>query len=92
MGRLSRKSPRDLRLWVGFSLGTERSPCSPGRFSESAAFHTQGFSDAFQRAFPSRDSAEAAWSAYTRDGTYPGYGRGPWVVYHGQRPGVFTKM
>ena len=63
-----------------------------GCLSDLAAFQTQGFSDGFQKAFPDRDSAEAAWSAFARDGTYPDYGRAPWVVFLGRRPGVYSRM
>jgi hypothetical protein len=53
---------------------------------------TQGYSEGFQKTFPTRDSAAAAWSAYVLDKTYPTYGKGPWVVYLGRKPGVFTKV
>jgi len=53
---------------------------------------TQGHKEGFQRFFPTRDSAMAAWSAYNRDKTYPDYGKGPWVVFLGRKPGVFTKV
>ena len=53
---------------------------------------TQGFSDGFQRAFPDLDAAQAAWTAYTENEAYPDYGRGPWVVYIGRKPGVCTKV
>ena len=53
---------------------------------------TQGFSDGFQRTFPDRDSAEAAWSAYVRYKAYPDYGIGPWVVFIGRKPGVAIKV
>lgn len=68
------------------------SVCSCSSFSPGAAMQTQGYSDAFQRTYPSYELAEAAWIAYTRDGTYPDYGRGPWVVFHGRKPGVFERV
>ena len=60
--------------------------------SVPAAIATGGFSDAFQRMYPDRDSAEAAWIAFMRDSTYPDYGKSPWVVYHGRRLGVIEKV
>lgn len=98
--------PRDRKTWVVFrgkvpGIYEYRyvSPLSAGPRtrshdcpSELAAFQTQGFSDAFQRLFPDRDSAEIAWSRFVRDGTYPDYGRGPWIVFLGRKPGVFSKM
>jgi len=53
---------------------------------------TQGHSDAFQRVFPDFDTAKAAWLAYVEDQVYPDYGKGPWVVFLGRRPGVFTRV
>ena len=81
------KTPGVYDYWWGFSSSAKWSMCSLGRFSESAAMQTQGFSDAFQRCFPTRDAAELAWSAFNRDGTYPDYGRSPWVVYLGHTGG-----
>ena len=57
-----------------------------------AIMQTQGFSDAFQRTYPDRPSAVAAWNTYSRDGTYPEYGKSPWVVFIGRRPSVFEKV
>ena len=57
-----------------------------------AILNSQCFSDGFQRAFPNYDAAVAAWGAFMRDGTFPDYGRSPWVVYLGRRPGVFTRV
>ncbi|KAF9782643.1 hypothetical protein BJ322DRAFT_1110520 [Thelephora terrestris] len=53
---------------------------------------TQGFSDPFQRIYPNFESAESAWNAYIRDKIYPDYGKSPWVVFLGNKPGVFTKV
>ena len=66
--------------------------CVLSHLSDLAAFQTQGFSDGFQKAFPDHGSAEDAWSAFIRDGTYPDYGRAPWVVFIGRNPGVFSRM
>lgn len=97
--------PHDLNTWVVFRgkvpglyecLYVPSSSIKPSVrsffFSEGAAMQTQGFSDAFQRVYPDRTSAEAAWNLYCADGTYPDYGKSPWVVYNGRRPGVFDKV
>ncbi|KAF9787403.1 hypothetical protein BJ322DRAFT_1107468 [Thelephora terrestris] len=80
--------PEDRKTWVVFH-GRE-----PGVYDDwnSAIFQVQCFSDAFQRAFPSRKVAENAWVAFMKDGTFPDYGRSPWVVYFGRRPGVFERI
>jgi hypothetical protein len=57
-----------------------------------ATLESQCFSDGFQRAYPNPEAAEAVWLAFMRDGTFPDYGRSPWVVYFGRRPGVFTRV
>ena len=53
---------------------------------------TQGYSDNFQRVYPNHESAEAAWKAFKQEGIFPGYGKSPWVVYIGNKPGVAVKM
>ena len=53
---------------------------------------TQGYSDNFQRAYPSRESAEVAWRAFRQNGIFPDYGKGLWVVYIRNKPGVAIKM
>ena len=53
---------------------------------------TQGFSDGFQRVYPDHELAEAAWNAYTRNGIYPDYGKSPWVVFLGQKPGLIERV
>ena len=96
---------RDRRFWVVFrgktpGLYDESYVLSFGNvFAHSRNYsklmvimQTQGFSDAFQRTYPDRPSAVAAWNAYSRDGTYPEYGKSPWVVFIGRRPGVFEKV
>lgn len=61
-------------------------------FSLSAAIQSQGFSGAFQRVYPDHESATEAWEAYQRDGTFPGYGKAPWVVFNGRKVGVFEHV
>ena len=63
-----------------------------GFFRVLASFQTQGFSDNFQRTYSDRETADAAWCAYMRDGTLPDYGRPPWVVYIGRRVGVMERV
>ena len=60
--------------------------------SLGAALQTQGFSDGFQRVYPDHELAEAAWNAYTRDGIYPDYGKSPWVVFLGRKPGLIERV
>ena len=66
--------------------------CSPGYSSLGAAAQSQSFPDGFQKAFPNREQAMDAWIAFMSDGTYPGYGKRPWVVYVGRRTGVFLRV
>lgn len=58
----------------------------------AVALQTQGFTDAFQRIYPDRVSAEAAWVDYYQDGIYPDYGRSPWVIFLGRKCGVFKRV
>ena len=67
-------------------------PHSRSRCSHSAAVQAQGFSDGFWRSYSNQASAQTAWTAYTRDGIFPDYGRGPWIVVLGRKPGVFEKV
>ena len=53
---------------------------------------TQNFSGAFQCTYPDRASATAAWEAYQQDGIFPGYSKGPWVVFLGRKLGVFERV
>ena len=53
---------------------------------------TVGQKDGFQRCYPDRASAEAAFSLFENEKVYPDYGKAPWVVYLGHRIGVITKM
>ena len=57
-----------------------------------ASFQTQGFSGNFQRIYPNRETADAAWLAYMRDGTFPDYGRSPWVIFIGRWVGVTERV
>jgi hypothetical protein len=66
--------------------------CSRNRFSLSAAKQANRFPDPFQRAYPDTPSAMAAWEAYEQDGTFPSYGKAPWVVFLGRKIGVFEKV
>ena len=68
------------------------SACSRDYFRLIAITQTQGFSNAFQRTYPDYASALAAWNAFTRDGIYPDYGRGPWVVFLGRKPGLIERV
>lgn len=55
-----------------------------------ASTQTQGRGlDGFQKSYPDHKSAEIAWSAHVRHITY---GKGPWVVFLGRKPGVFTNV
>ena len=67
-------------------------PYSLAHSSVLAAMQTQGYSDNFQRVYPNRESAETAWNAFKKDRVFPDYGKSPWVVYIGNKPGVATKM
>lgn len=53
---------------------------------------TQCYSDNFQRVYPNYESAEVAWIAFRRAGIFPDYGKAPWVVYIGNKPGVAVKV
>ena len=62
------------------------------RLSELASIQTIGQRDGFQRCYPDRASAEAAYDLFQSDGTYPDYGKAPWVVFLGRRVGVMQKV
>jgi hypothetical protein len=53
---------------------------------------TVGFSDGFQKAYPDCKSTEDAWLAFDRDGSYPTYGKAPWVVFLGRKLGVLSRI
>ena len=57
-----------------------------------AVLETVGTKDGFQRAYPDRGSAEAAFELFKSEQVYPDYGKAPWVVFLGRRTGVVTKM
>ena len=65
---------------------------SHGLPSLSAAMQTVGQKDGFQRCYPDRASAEAAYDLFEEQGIYPDYGKSPWVVFHGRKTGVVSKM
>ena len=93
MGRLQRQSPGYIRLLVSLHLIPESGSLrAHSHLSVLAAMQTQGYSDNFQRVYPSRESAEAAWRAFQQTGTFPDYGKGPWVVYIGNKPGLAIKV
>lgn len=58
--------------------------------SVDAISQTDGFSNAFMLAFNDPASAGLAFERFQEDGTVPNHGHGPWVVFMGRRPGVFT--
>ena len=41
-------------------------------------------------AFDDPAAADAAYERFREDGTIPGHGHGPWVVFVGRQSGVFT--
>ena len=57
-----------------------------------ASIQTVGQKDGFQRAYPDRASAEAAFELFENEQIYPDYGKAPWVVFLGRKTGVVTKM
>ena len=61
-------------------------------FRVLTSFQTQGFRDNYQKTFPDRESADAAWCAYMRDGSFPEYGCFPWVIFIGRWVGVTTRV
>ena len=58
--------------------------------SAEATDQTDGFQRAFMLAFDDPAVADAAYEKFQEDGTIPVHGRGPWVVFVGRQPGVFT--
>jgi len=51
-----------------------------------------GQRDGYQRVYPDRVSAEAAFTRFENEGIYPDYGKAPWVVFLGRKVGPVTKM
>ena len=61
--------------------------------SFSASVQAHGFDGtSFHRVYPDLASATEAWEAYNRDGTFPGYGKAPWVVFLGKNQGVIFRV
>ena len=58
--------------------------------STEATSQTNGFPHAFMLAFDDLSAANAAYQQFQGDGVIPNHGRGPWVVFLGRSPGVFT--
>jgi hypothetical protein len=86
------KNPEYTATCIPLPSAPRRSVCSHNYFSFTASLQTQGFNGSFQRIFPNRTSAEEAWQAYKRDGTFPVYGKAPWVVFLGKSQGVFRTV
>ena len=55
-----------------------------------ATSQTDGFPHAFMLALDDPAAADAVYKDFQSSGTIPAHGRGPWVVFIGRRPGVFT--
>jgi len=58
--------------------------------STEASSQTDGFPHAFMLAFDDPTTANVAYEEFQASGTVPVHGRGPWVVFIGRRPGVYT--
>ena len=58
--------------------------------STEATSQTDGFPYSLLLAFDDPVAADRAYEEFLDDGTTPSYGRGPWVVFIGRTPGVFT--
>lgn len=58
--------------------------------STEATSQTGGFSNAFMLAFDDPVAADDAYERFQVDGTIPTHSHGPWVVFIGRQPGVFT--
>ncbi|KAF9777749.1 hypothetical protein BJ322DRAFT_1114794 [Thelephora terrestris] len=87
-GQVLTMSAHESKTWVVFRGKT------PSIYDNglSAAMQIQGYRNAFQRAFSDLDAATQAWNTYVRDKIHPDYGKAPWVVFLGRRPGVFTRV
>ena len=57
-----------------------------------ASIQTVGQRDGFQQCYPGCAPAEDAFDLFQNGGVYPDYGKAPWVVFHGCRIRVMTKM
>ena len=58
--------------------------------SAEATSQTDGFPYSLMLAFDDPAAADRAYEQFQYDGTTPAHGRGPWVVFIGRTPGVFT--
>ena len=58
--------------------------------STDATSQTDGFPFGLMLAFDDPAVADRAYEEFQEDGTTPDHGRGPWVVFIGRTPGVFT--
>jgi len=58
--------------------------------SAEATSQTDGFPGAFMLAFDDPAAANTAYEQFQQSGVVPAHGRGPWVVFIGRQPGVFT--
>ena len=61
-------------------------------FSTEATGQTHGFPHMFMLAFDDLVTANTAYEQFQMSGTVPTHGRGPWVVFIGRQPGVFTSL
>ena len=61
-----------------------------GAPSSEAISQTDSFPHSLVLAFDDPAIADRAYEAFQEDGTTPAQGRGPWVVFIGRTPGVFT--
>ena len=57
--------------------------------SAKASSQTGGYPCSLMLAFDDPDTAKHAYEQFQEDRTTPDHGRGPWVVFIGQTPGVF---
>ena len=78
--------PRELSAIVPPTHATELTSIP----STEASRQTDGYPCALMLAFDNPDAAEHAYELFEEDGTTPAHGRGPWVVFIGRTPGVFT--
>ena len=58
--------------------------------STEAIHQTDGFPHAFMLAFNDPDAAETAYKQFQEGGLIPDHGCGPWVIFIGRQPCVFT--
>lgn len=60
--------------------------------SSLATKQTEGFSNEFKLVYTSAATAHHDYEQFLADGTLPPHGNGPWVVFAGRTPGVFTSL